>query len=133
MLKLSPSFWNEGDIIWNSNGSTVAYTMIFNNLVPITNGELNTWREFYVWWRTWDKNYVVESQGGFITWGWIIVPQKSTPTRLTDHDDGHQPLKCWANRDVGVNNLTSSCSGIPNYFTSVSWRKVGVNEAWVNY
>ena len=44
-------------------------------------------------------------------------PPKSTPTRLIGHDGGHhgghQPPKCWGNLDFGVNNLASSCRGIP--------------------
>jgi hypothetical protein len=45
-------------------------------------------------------------------------------TNYTSHQ------KCWANQDVGVTNLASDRDGIPNYFTSGSWQKVGVIMTW---
>ena len=97
-----------------------------------TNGELDTWRESKVWWRTWDKSYGVESQGGCIfrrknnyaqslcqlVWVVMMVATGGQKVEQTE-------MLVWTTWYPAVAVVAS-----PTFSHPQVWRKVGVIGAW---
>ena len=127
MLQSSPSFWNKGDIIRNSNGSIVAYTTPLKNSCPtqMVNWTLEENLKY-------DKNLETKSRCSMSRWVHHKRknnrPPKSTPTPMTSHH-GANGRQIWSQPRCWLEHLGICRSWHPNYFPSGSWRTVGVMGA----